>query len=303
MRFRWERLNAIFDTIRSISDLVKTLLALGITGAISFVISKLTIQYSTHETLTFFSKSWPLLLIFTLILFIATLVTYYRYTVIKRRLRQYASVTALWSRLANDSTHVEQEIFDLLYEYLNGNRVSENLLNEIRRTCRNHLRDLLNCAADVFTIQTGSQCAACIKSILVSTDTPAEDWGIRTVLRDSTSHTKRQHYYSTQRVRDNTAYIRIVRDRWRYYLSNDLKNEGSYVNTRQDWNDALNATLVHPIPALQRQGPPRPELPAALICIDNVDGGFDLDVSIRYVEEFAWRVAIVWYQISEVGQK
>lgn len=175
------------------------------------------------------------------------------------------------------STHIAA-----LYMGINQDR------NESISKSHNFIAHLLNSSKNIFDIYTGDKCAVCIK--LFSQNHPSHankghltrsEKQVETLARDSTSRTSRCTHVDDKKTysyKANTAFQKIIdqMDIQNYWFCNDLRSQNDYFNGNPLWNKYYNATAVIAIADPDDVGPERI---IGFLCVDNMNGGFEKDVT------------------------
>lgn len=196
------------------------------------------------------------------------------------------AITLVWreiayarkARYAEASTHIHDCAHHLRDALISAQQpVPERNLSE------RVLRDALIAFSDAFSLITGANCRACIKTLVAIND-PAErttEFAVETLVRSSTS-TKSSADEPTP-IADNTDFEMLFKCESRYYICNDLTREDGYKNShwpaepdkRREFIRKREykyvATIVWPIRApATREG--RPEV-IGYLCIDALTRG------------------------------
>lgn len=159
--------------------------------------------------------------------------------------------------------------------------------------------------ARAFTLITGVQCRACIKSVysddgVLDTIDPQDEKSLRplkvqTLARDeATASAVRPEDEDEDYVTYNTDYLRLLLDKYRdrCFFANDLDKVPNYRNShvRDDGRREYNATIVWPIQH-RKLGPKVPDRLAVLgfLCVDTRSRGafdqeFDFHVGAAYAD-------------------
>jgi len=152
---------------------------------------------------------------------------------------------------------------------------------------------LVNNVKDIFDYLTQDNCSVCIKIIDISED---DEFIVSTLMRDTRSFRERKAndglYNEPFPWYENTAFKKILGNNVpdSFYVSDDLKNEQSYVNINCNWKNFYNATLVAPIRLNLSDLNHEEDMDANVIgflCIDNFKGGFTSKASIEIMASIA----------------
>ncbi|MDR3548493.1 MAG: type IV secretory system conjugative DNA transfer family protein [Candidatus Pacebacteria bacterium] len=164
-----------------------------------------------------------------------------------------------------------------------------------------YLDQVLGSTADLYSKYTGYQCAACVKIFSRDPHSPQPpqptDPGnpphVFTLRRDITSALTRRlvdSLYPVYRYSDNAAFRAILDDHKRpdFFFCNNLIGLGDgYFSANENYQKYYNATIVVPV---QRHGLPVNQRCTALLCVDNMKGGFDNDRCIHILNGIAMDV-------------
>jgi Lhr-like helicase len=145
-----------------------------------------------------------------------------------------------------------------------------------------YLGDMLNLTAELFDFITNDKCSACIK-VFVRGEGEAPDNKIAnghlvtTLQRDSKSRQTRRYVdekIPTYDYTSNAAFRAILdEDEPDWFSENNLKGLGrQYYNRNKEYGKYYNATTVVPIKLF---GKSTNEECSGLLCVDNMNGGFD----------------------------
>jgi hypothetical protein len=186
-------------------------------------------------------------------------------------------------------------IFEYLFLYRLAGNASEVPALDIANTT---ISQILDQAARALKIITSDTCAIAIKSAILRTNS------LQTLYRDSASSVSRGDVRDKvpERLSLNKPMDAIARNERPYYICVDLKAaalRGEYTNSRKDWKDHYNATIVHPIEIYAGQGKKETKALKAvtfLICIDNTTGGLSNDFAREIASYTANRISPLLYR-------
>jgi hypothetical protein len=206
-----------------------------------------------------------------------------------------------YSSIARAAARASEHLKDTIRKAeLEDVRRSIAVVVEAKQDVAKHLVEIMGVAVRLFNLHTNDTCAACIKYLPAGPIT--EDTLLRDLGRDRTSQSKRpQAEGAPYPIKDNTDSMTIFEDKERdYYIENDLwtaYQNGKYKNSRKNWHDFYNATIVHlipPVPGASPEGGSTRML--GFFCIDNKLGRFDEDLCLVYMKIICYRLSVLIYR-------
>lgn len=223
-----------------------------------------------------------------------------RFEIFKSRLTRMVDRA---SNLSNSNADCDKQLFDSLFVQPFRNDVSGTspsirpvLLPAIpsaKIIVTNNVQQVLDQAHRIFTILTGETSYFTIKIIVKEND---EYW-LKTARRDAACHDMRKaRDKKKEPLRNNRQMEEIVRGLRTNFACDNLKREKAanrYDNSREDWADFYNATLVVPIAGLQDD-----EINSILLCVDNFRGGLNNKLAVSIANYLANRLSIMLHRAS-----
>jgi len=192
---------------------------------------------------------------------------------------------------------IQDQLRDRIYELYsaclaNSPPITPEKLNQYSRTNHQFYLFAIDNIKSMFDLLTGDRCSVCIK-ILDQSD-PSSNITVKTFMRDSGSYRERKSsdkFICEYPYYENTAFKLILSNTPdRYYVSNNLISETTYINANSSWNKFYNATLVCPIrlEVIDEEERENSEYSVlGFICIDNFKGGFNNKKSIHLLASVA----------------
>jgi hypothetical protein len=292
----WSNVKGLLAHLSDVITVMGAIVALGFLGYLTDSLS-IYIHFMDGSP-ALVRYTWPVFTLVILALLILLIPAIRRYRRLQHRIRAHRQIANICRTIAAEIATSTQGLVDLYISATAPPNVTIESHGLALRLLRVYLNDSLNRVSEVFSAYTGRKCAVCVKRISKLGDEEM-DWEVETVMRDSTSQTERANWLPLQKVRDNSAYISIIKERSQYFVKNALTENPTYINTRPLWERDFDATLVFACPVLQYGGPPYVGRPMALLCIDNKGGGFDASVCLQYIEALSWHISTLWYFINE----
>ncbi len=206
--------------------------------------------------------------------------------------------------------HIQKKIAEIIHNYNHEFRqVILSILEDTpatgtpvdhNRTRKEFFEYTLSQIKEIFDILTGDSCSACVKYL--------DNDYVSTIARDHVSSRSRGEADANPRLKkykysENTAFGRIMKEGYRYFLSNNLHAMGDdYVNVNQKWQKLYNATLVQPIRYLRDGGVGGVDGEAEVIgfiCVDNMKGNFEEPIAIDILAAFSDPMYHMMYTITK----
>ena len=178
-------------------------------------------------------------------------------------------------------------------------RVFDKNIENISNNFQAYLSRILEETAQLFTLYTGSKCASCIKIFEGSKGDINQAFSVdgarthlKTLARNPGSEADRIATDNELKIFDyhkNTAFHRICASNKspHYFVDNSLETRaemGDYDNENPNWKKLYNASAVVPV------RPPNAPVEAqsvGFLCVDNRDGGFDMDRCVSILDGIA----------------
>lgn len=220
------------------------------------------------------------------------------------------------SKIINDNAHWnakgDLQVFNSLIDLFTDQEISTSnaFLTAATKDIEANTSRLLNDAVNVLHAMSGNLTALCIVVANfddikdITSKNQLNSLSMTVFKRDDKSHIGRAKYNGMERrVRDNTAYKKIVLEGARLFSSDNLlemSKSGEYHNSRENWYCNYNAACIVPIKTLA------PDIKMfdiiGLLCADNKYGGLSNDKCYLYMENLSWKISVVMEQYRRLGR-
>lgn len=201
------------------------------------------------------------------------------------------------SELSLQNANSDKEIFEKFRSRIPSTRSAPTFHRDTSLIVRRNITEILDATAILFKFLTRDDCNLTIKYIIKSKDTKTL---LKTAHRDSACENRRgARGGDTQFLEHNKEIEEIYLKRLDCFGCDDLKKlckEGKYHNSRNDWRDYYNATIVMPIRDLES-----PTDVTMIICVDNFKGGLNNHLARSLCRYIANRISVMEYRLAALG--
>lgn len=185
-------------------------------------------------------------------------------------------------------------------------KVTQSDILDILRITKSYHLYVVDNIKNMFDSLTGSRCSVCIK--IVDGFVDDNDAIISTLIRDTSSYRVRNSNDSLSNKaflwHENTAFKDILSETnpQKYYASDDLSKENSYVNINSNWKSFYNATLVIPIRLgfHENYGCEVDNSVLGFICIDNMGGKLNNNIAINLLASIADSLYLYFTYLEDI---